>query len=91
MTSGAPVESSGWTVVIAQPVLQALQPVVDLLIRLAWLLALGLIVAILAGLLLARRMTRPIQALHAGAAQFAASHFEHRVAVGMNSKIWPDS
>jgi signal transduction histidine kinase len=67
--------------VVAQPLNEALAPLRDLLIRLAWLLAFGLVVAICASLLLARRMLVPIRALHAGAEHFAANRFEHRIAV----------
>ncbi|MGH1574209.1 ATP-binding protein [Methylobacterium sp. P31] len=69
------------TLVVAQPLNEALAPLRDLLIRLAWLLAFGLVVAICASLLLARRMLVPIRALHAGAEHFAANRFEHRIAV----------
>lgn len=69
------------SLVVAQPLNEALAPLRDLLIRLAWLLAFGLVVAICASLLLARRMLVPIRALHAGAEHFAANRFEHRIAV----------
>ncbi|WP_457108159.1 HAMP domain-containing sensor histidine kinase [Methylobacterium sp. P5_C11] len=69
------------SLVVAQPLSEALAPVRDLLIRLVWLLAFGLVVAICASLLLARRMLVPIRALHAGAEHFAANRFEHRIAV----------
>ena len=69
------------TLIVAQPLNEALAPLRDLLIRLVWLLAFGLVVAICASLLLARRMLVPIRALHAGAEHFAANRFEHRIAV----------
>ena len=69
------------SLIVAQPLSEALAPVRDLLIRLVWLLAFGLVVAICASLLLARRMLVPIRALHAGAEHFAANRFEHRIAV----------
>ncbi|MFE1599491.1 ATP-binding protein [Methylobacterium sp. ID0610] len=69
------------SLIVEQPLNEALAPLRDLLIRLVWLLAVGLIVAICASLLLARRMLVPIRALHAGAEHFAANRFEHRIAV----------
>ncbi|MGU3538708.1 HAMP domain-containing sensor histidine kinase [Methylobacterium sp. A54F] len=68
-------------ILVEQPLNEALSPLRDLLVRLAWLLAVGLVVAISASLLLARRMLVPIRALHAGAENFAANRFEHRIAV----------
>lgn len=75
------------TLVVAQPLTEALAPLRDLLIRLAWLLAFGLVVAICASLLLARRMLVPIRALHAGAEHFAANRFEHRIAVHTGDEL----
>ncbi|WP_208612097.1 ATP-binding protein [Methylobacterium pseudosasicola] len=75
------------TIVVAQPLNEALAPLRDLLIRLAWLLAFGLVVAICASLLLARRMLVPIRALHAGAEHFAANRFEHRIAVHTGDEL----
>ena len=71
----------GWFVIFEQPLSQALAPIHDLLLRIAWLVALGLAVAILAGMLLARRMLIPIQALRDGARRLGAGDFGHRIEV----------
>jgi len=51
------------------------------------LLVLGLAVAILAGLLLARRMTGPIRALDTGAARIGAGALDHRIAVHTGDEL----
>ena len=50
-------------------------------------LVLGLAVAILAGLLLARRMTGPIRELDAGAARIGAGALDHRIAVHTGDEL----
>ena len=87
VASGAPVGLMGWAVVVEQPTAEALQPIGDLLVRLAWLLALGLGLAVLSGLFLARRMISPVQALRQGAAHFAANRFDHRIDVGTGDEL----
>ena len=67
------------TIMVEQPLLEAMAPIRDLLFRLASLLAFGLVVAICASLVLARRLIVPIRALHAGAEHLAANRFDHRI------------
>jgi class 3 adenylate cyclase/HAMP domain-containing protein len=81
LTDVRPVLRLGWFVVFEQPLSRALTPIHDLLLRIALLVALGLVVAILAGMLLARRMLIPIRALRDGARRLGAGDFEHRIEV----------
>jgi class 3 adenylate cyclase/HAMP domain-containing protein len=76
-----PVPKLGWFVVFEQPLSQVLAPIQDLLLRIALLVALGLAVAILAGMLLAQRMLIPIRALRDGARRLGAGDFGHRIEV----------
>jgi signal transduction histidine kinase len=87
LTAFAPVPRMGWFVFIEQPLWQALAPVYDLVIRLTWLLVLGLVVAVVAGIILARRMTGPIRALQAGASRLGASEFSHRIEVKTGDEL----
>ena len=64
-----------------QPTAQALTPIRDQLVRIALLIALGLVVAIIAGTIMARRMLVPITALRAGARRLGAGDFGHRIEV----------
>jgi adenylate cyclase len=81
LTASRSIPRLGWHVLFEQPRSQALAPVRDLLLRIALLIALGLIVAILAGMLLARRMLVPIQALHEGANRLETGDFNHPIEV----------
>ena len=81
LTASSPVKRLGWHVFFEQPTSQALAPIRDQLVRIALLIALGLMVAILAGTLLARRMLIPITALRAGARRLGAGDFGHRIDV----------
>jgi len=71
----------GWHVFVEQPTAQALSPIRDQLVRIALLIALGLVVAIIAGTILARRMLVPITALRTGARRLGDGDFGHRIEV----------
>ncbi len=79
LTASSPAPKLGWFVLFEQPASRALAPIRDLLIRIGILVAFGLVVAILAGMLLARRMLVPIQALNSGAQRLGGGDFEHRI------------
>ena len=81
LTASSAIPKLGWFVFYEQPLSQALTPIRDSLVRIALLLLLGLVVAILAGTLLARRMLIPITALRAGARRLGAGDFGHRIDV----------
>jgi class 3 adenylate cyclase/HAMP domain-containing protein len=81
LTTSAAVPRLGWHVFFEQPTAQALMPIRDQLLRTAFLIALGLMVAIIAGTIMARRMLVPINALHAGARRLGAGDFGHRIEV----------
>src|SRR5882757_4734053 len=67
LTTASAVPKLGWYVFFEQPTAQALSPIRDQLVRIALLIGLGLVVAIIAGTILARRMLVPITALRTGA------------------------
>ncbi len=79
IASQAAVATLPSRVIVEQPLIEAFAPIRDLLLRLASLLAFGLVVAICASLVLARRLIVPIRALHAGAEHLAANRFDHRI------------
>ncbi|HEY8442042.1 MAG TPA: ATP-binding protein [Xanthobacteraceae bacterium] len=70
-----------------QPRSKALQPVYGLLFRTAWLLAGGVLLALVAGTLLARQMVVPVRALQVGAQQLESSDFGHRIKVQTGDEI----
>src|SRR5262249_13184909 len=63
LTASTSLPKLGWVVFFEQPTALALEPIRDQLVRVALLLGLGLMVAIAAGMVLARRMLVPITAL----------------------------
>jgi class 3 adenylate cyclase/HAMP domain-containing protein len=81
LTTANAVQKLGWFVFFEQPTAQALAPIRDQLVRIALLIGLGLMVAIAAGTVLARRMLIPITALRSGARRLGAGDFDHRIDV----------
>ena len=81
LTTSSAVPRLGWHVFFEQPTAQALTPIRDQLVRIALLIGLGLVVAIIAGTIMARRMLVPITALRAGARRLGAGDFGHRIEV----------
>jgi class 3 adenylate cyclase/HAMP domain-containing protein len=81
LTASSVLPKLGWRVFFEQPTAQALAPIRDQLLRIFLLIGLGLVVAILASTLLARRMLIPITALRRGARRLGAGDFSHRIDV----------
>ena len=81
LTTSSLVPKLGWHVFFEQETAQALTPIRDQLVRIALLIGLGLVVAIIAGTIMARRMLVPITALQAGARRLGAGDFGHRIEV----------
>ncbi|MDQ8727127.1 adenylate/guanylate cyclase domain-containing protein [Bradyrhizobium sp. LHD-71] len=76
-----------WFVLYEQPLRQALLPIKDLLIRAGGLVALGLLLAMIAGTVLTRRMLVPIRALHAGARRLAAGNFGQHIEIKTRDEL----
>jgi signal transduction histidine kinase len=87
LSAAAPIPRMRWYVFFEQPLATALQPVYSLLFRTAWLLALGVLLAVLFGVLMARHMVVPIRALQVGAQQLETSDFGHRIDVRTGDEI----
>ncbi len=87
LTASNIVPKLGWIVYFEQPTAQALAPIRDQLVRAALLIGLGLLVAILAGSVLARRMLVPITALQAGARRLGAGDFSQRIEVRTKDEL----
>jgi class 3 adenylate cyclase/HAMP domain-containing protein len=87
MTTSSTVPKLGWIVFFEQPTAQALAPIRDQLVRVALLIGLGLIIAILAGTVLARRMLIPINALRRGARRLGAGDFTQRIEVNTKDEL----
>jgi len=87
LTGSAAIPRMNWYVFFEQPLSKALQPVYGLLYRTGWLLAVAIMLAVLAGMLLARQLVTPIRALQVGARQLEASDFGHRINVTTADEI----
>lgn len=87
LSAASTVPKLGWSVLFEQPTTQALMPIRDQLVRIALLIGMGLMVAILAGTLLARRMIIPITALRDGAHRLGEGDFSHRIDVHTSDEL----
>ena len=87
LTTSSLVPKLGWRVFFEQETAQALIPIRDQLVRIALLIGLGLVVAIIAGTIMARRMLVPITALQAGARRLGAGDFGHRIEVKTSDEL----
>ena len=76
-----------WIVFVEQPLEEAFSPIYNSIWRSVGFLVVGLLAAVVAGLLLARSMTRPIRALEAGAARIGAGALEERIDVRTNDEL----
>lgn len=81
LTATSAVPRIGWSVFFEQPTAQALTPIRDQLVRIALFIAMGLVTAIIAGTIMARRMLVPIKALRAGARRLATGDFSQPIEV----------
>jgi signal transduction histidine kinase len=87
LSASAAIPRLGWLVFVEQPIGDALAPLCTSVLNTGLLLVIGLFVAVLAGLLLARRMTGPIRALDAGAARIGAGALDHRITVHTGDEL----
>jgi signal transduction histidine kinase len=69
LTSYVVITPLRWSVFVEQALDEAVAPIRDSIARTALLLVLGVVLAVVASLILARRMVNPIRALQAGAAK----------------------
>jgi signal transduction histidine kinase len=87
LTAYAPVAPLGWIMFVELPVEEAYAPLYATIERSGLLLLAGLLLALIAGLVLARKMVVPIQALRLGAASIGAGDLGQRIAVKTGDEI----
>ena len=87
LTASAPIPPLGWTMFVELPVQEAYASLFRALQRLAVVLLVALIFAVLAGIFLARRMVGPIQALSAGAERIGGGDFTQRIAINTGDEL----
>ena len=87
LTAHAIAQKPRWIVFVQQPLAEAFAPVTQSLIRTGALLGLGLLLALVSGAALARRMTAPIRALQRGAERLGAGELGQRIEVRTGDEI----
>ncbi|HEV2550856.1 MAG TPA: GAF domain-containing protein, partial [Stellaceae bacterium] len=87
LSAHAKVEPLGWNIFVELPLEEAYGPLYASIQRSAILLLGGLILAFLAGLLLARRMVVPIERLRAGAARLGRGELGERIAIKTGDEL----
>ncbi len=87
LTASAPITPLGWTMFVELPVEEAYAALYASLERLALVLLVASIFAVLAGIFLARRMVGPIQALRSGAVRIGGGDFSQRISIGTGDEL----
>ncbi len=87
LTAYAAVKAPGWIVFVELPSGEAYAPLFELIRRSGLLLLLGLALAILSGMFLARRMVVPIQALRAGAERIGSGDLRQRISIKTGDEL----
>jgi len=87
LTTHAVIQPLGWFVFVEQPRSEALAPLYASLSRTAVVLLLALGLAVLASVVLARRMVSPIRKLQAGAQKIGAGDLGHRIYVDTGDEL----
>src|SRR5437763_1162960 len=87
LTAHAPVDPLGWRVFVELPADEAYAPLYASVERSGALLGGALILAVLAGTFLARRMVGPIQALRAGAARIGGGDLSQRISIKTGDEL----
>ena len=87
LTASAPISPLRWTMFVELPVDEAYASLYAALRRLAIVLLAASVVAVLAGIFLARRMVGPIQALRAGAERIGSGDFAQRISIKTGDEL----
>jgi GAF domain-containing protein/sensor histidine kinase YesM len=87
LTASAPIAPLGWTMFAELPVKEAYASLYQALQRLAVVLLGASILAVLAGIFLARRMIVPIQALRTGAERIGSGDFTQHISIRTGDEL----
>jgi signal transduction histidine kinase/HAMP domain-containing protein len=87
LAASAPISLLGWSVLVEQPIREAFAPLYDSLVSALAILAVGLCTAVGASFYLARKIARPVQVLHAGAARIGAGALDQRIDVRTGDEL----
>jgi signal transduction histidine kinase len=87
LSAAAIVPGFDWAIIIERPVQEAYEPVYASIVRTAALLLLGLGLALVASLYLARRVIRPVGILRQGVERIGAGELSHRLELKTGDEI----
>jgi signal transduction histidine kinase len=87
LTATRSIPSVGWHVFVEQPLAEAFAPLYSSILRTVVLLIAGLVLAVVASLLLARRMVTPIETLQAGAARIGSGDLDQPIEVRTGDEL----
>jgi signal transduction histidine kinase/HAMP domain-containing protein len=87
LSASAIIPGFEWAIIIERPVEEAYEPVYASIVRTATLLFVGLGLALVASLYLARRVIRPVQVLRAGVERISAGELDHRLELKTGDEI----
>jgi methyl-accepting chemotaxis protein len=87
LSAHAPVASLGWLLFVETPVEEAYAPIYGSVLRSGLLLLASLVIAVIAGLSLARRMVVPIRALRHGAARIGSGDLGQRISIKTGDEL----
>lgn len=83
----APIPDLGWAVLVERPASEAYAPLYASILRSSLLLLVGFGMALLASLLIDRRVVRPVEALRQGATRIGAGVLDHRIDVRTGDEL----
>jgi signal transduction histidine kinase len=87
LSASAIIPGFDWAIIIERPVEEAYEPVYASIVRTATLLLLGLGLALIASLFLARRVIRPVGILRQGVERIGAGELSHRLDLKTGDEI----
>jgi len=87
LTAQVAIPSLKWTVFVEQPLEEAFAPLESSMRRTAWLELIGIALAVVVSLMLARTMVKPIRALQAGATRFGEGKLGDRIEVHTGDEL----
>ena len=87
LAAHASIVPLGWIVFVEQDAQEAFAPLYASMLRTVLLALLGLVLAVGASAVLARRMVKPIQALQEGAARIGAGELDHRIEIRTGDEL----
>ena len=85
--ASARIADLGWAVVVERPAAEAYALLYASILRTSILLLLGLGMAVLASLIIGRRVVRPVEMLRQGAARIGAGDLDHRLEIKTGDEL----